>query len=149
MKIIRKVPGQAPEVLSGKMLAVGMKILKAMPESETLNFGGLMLYHGGRNAKSERDLLHPDCIINGRTYWGTVYIAAVGHGGKPTGIKNIDAALEHLFFTARYSLVDREHNTWQCRHCGFLQQLEAGGPYENGWNVCPSCRLSILPPPEE
>lgn len=38
-----------------------------------------------------------------------------------------------------YRLIDEEHNTWQCKVCGYIVSLEADGPYENGWNRCPAC----------
>ena len=38
-----------------------------------------------------------------------------------------------------YSCVDQEHNTWNCRGCGYIETFEADGPVENGWNFCPGC----------
>ena len=38
-----------------------------------------------------------------------------------------------------YQLVDKKHNVWKCRQCGHLARLEADGPFENGWKVCPAC----------
>ena len=35
-----------------------------------------------------------------------------------------------------YSCVDQEHNTWNCRGCGYIETFEADGPVENGWNFC-------------
>lgn len=42
-----------------------------------------------------------------------------------------------------YSCVDREHNTWNCRGCGYIETFEADGPVENGWNFCPGCGHEI------
>lgn len=39
-----------------------------------------------------------------------------------------------------YSCVDQEHNTWNCRGCGYIETFEADGPVENGWNFCPRLR---------
>ena len=38
-----------------------------------------------------------------------------------------------------FRLVDKEHNVWQCKCCGYLARFEADGPFENGWKNCPSC----------
>ena len=42
-----------------------------------------------------------------------------------------------------YSCVDREHNAWNCRGCGYIETFEADGPVENGWNFCPGCGHEI------
>ena len=42
-----------------------------------------------------------------------------------------------------YSCVDQEHNTWNCRGCGYIETFEADGPMENGWNFCPGCGHEI------
>lgn len=42
-----------------------------------------------------------------------------------------------------YSCVDQEHNTWNCRGCGYIETFEADGPVENGWNFCPGCGHEI------
>jgi hypothetical protein len=39
--------------------------------------------------------------------------------------------------------VDQEHNTWNCRGCGYIETFEADGPVENGWNFCPGCGHEI------
>ena len=46
----------------------------------------------------------------------------------------------------RYKNIDKKHNVWQCRHCDYIQRFEADGPYENGWNVCPSCGGLLMAP---
>ena len=40
-----------------------------------------------------------------------------------------------------YSCVDQEHNTWNCRGCGYIETFEADGPVENGWNFCPAAAM--------
>lgn len=42
-----------------------------------------------------------------------------------------------------YSCVDQEHNTWNCRGCGYIETFEADGPVENSWNFCPGCGHEI------
>lgn len=44
---------------------------------------------------------------------------------------------------AIYSCVDREHDAWQCGRCGYIENFEADGPVENGWNFCPGCGKEI------
>lgn len=31
-----------------------------------------------------------------------------------------------------YECVDREHDAWRCRACGYIENFEADGPTENG-----------------
>lgn len=44
---------------------------------------------------------------------------------------------------AIYSCVDREHDAWRCGQCGYIENFEADGPVENGWNLCPGCGKEI------
>lgn len=44
---------------------------------------------------------------------------------------------------AAFVLVDEEHNVWKCGKCGHLEQFEADGPAENGWDFCPHCARRI------
>ncbi len=60
--------------------------------------------------------------------------------------ETVDDILWDRFKTARYTRADRPHNVWKCRHCGHLEQMEADGPYENGWDYCPGCGGWILRP---
>lgn len=60
-----------------------------------------------------------------------------------------DEALRVCFSAVQYKLIDREHNVWRCPHCGHIERFEADGPYENGWKVCPSCCMMVLPTEEE
>lgn len=39
-----------------------------------------------------------------------------------------------------YECVDREHDAWRCRACGYIENFEADGPTENGWHFCPRLR---------
>ena len=48
----------------------------------------------------------------------------------------------------KYYCIDEVQNVWMCEACGHMAQFEADGPYENGWDVCPSCG-GELPDPEE
>ena len=43
-----------------------------------------------------------------------------------------------------YECVDREHDAWRCRACGYIENFEADGPTENGWHFCPGCGREII-----
>lgn len=43
----------------------------------------------------------------------------------------------------RYECIDPEHNVWICMKCGFVQQFEADGAFENGFDFCPHCGEEI------
>lgn len=49
----------------------------------------------------------------------------------------------------KYRCIDEENNTWQCTNCGYIVSLEADGPYENGWDRCPSCGEEIDHPEDD
>lgn len=46
--------------------------------------------------------------------------------------------------TTVYECVDREHDAWRCRACGYIENFEADGPTENGWHFCPGCGREII-----
>lgn len=50
----------------------------------------------------------------------------------------IESLMDEGDFT-EWTLVDSEHNVWQCNHCGRLHRFEADGPDENGFACCPYC----------
>ena len=50
----------------------------------------------------------------------------------------IESMMDEGDFT-EWTLVDSEHNVWQCNHCGRLHRFEADGPDENGFACCPYC----------
>ena len=43
-----------------------------------------------------------------------------------------------------YECVDREHDAWRCRACGYIENLEAVGPTDIGWHFCPGCGRDIF-----
>lgn len=45
---------------------------------------------------------------------------------------------------AVYRCIDAEHETWECRTCGYMETFEADGPAENGWRFCPGCGGEIV-----
>ena len=47
--------------------------------------------------------------------------------------------------SAVYECVDREHDAWRCRACGYIENFEADGPTENGWHFCPGCGRKAEP----
>ena len=42
-----------------------------------------------------------------------------------------------------YRCIDDEHNTYECMNCGYIVSFEADGPFENGFDRCPSCGEKI------
>lgn len=43
----------------------------------------------------------------------------------------------------KMELVDVDHWVFRCTACGHIEQFEADGPFENGWNFCPGCGREI------
>ena len=39
----------------------------------------------------------------------------------------------------KYKIIDEEHNIYQCEACGYIVELEADGPFENGLDYCAHC----------
>ena len=74
-------------------------------------------------------------------------ILIVGVDGEEfCDVPKLDWILWNFFRMVRYGRADRAHNVWNCRRCGHLQQFEADGPFENGWNLCPVCGGVVLRP---
>lgn len=81
----------------------------------------------------------------GVDFCGTILIVGVD-GEEFCDVPHLDAVLWIFFRMVRYGRADRAHNVWNCRRCGHLQQFEADGPFENGWNLCPVCGGVVLRP---
>lgn len=144
MKIIRKKPGMQPEFL------VVENTLESLQEQvggyiEAVTFCDdccVICNEEGRLLS-----LAPNCTLFGIDFVGTVLI--VGCDGEEfTDVPRPELLLELLFGLVRYRRLDRRRFVWECCGCGHIEQFEADGPYENGWNVCPSCGRQILLPEE-
>lgn len=144
MKVIRKEPGQDPEIIDigddpyAVCDALGGAPLEVMATEDLA-----ILTDRSATFKGERE---NECAgLMGDELHDTIVVAGV-KGIEYCDVPRLDDTLWKAFRAVRYGRADRRHNVWKCRHCGFVQQLEADGPYENGWNVCPACAGTILSP---
>lgn len=46
----------------------------------------------------------------------------------------------------KYKIIDEEHNIYQCEACGYIVELEADGPFENGLDYCAHCGREVVHP---
>ena len=49
---------------------------------------------------------------------------------------------------AKFELIDRAHNVYECNRCGTLHRFEADGVLENGFQYCPYCGNKLRLPAE-
>ncbi len=144
MKVIRKKPGALPEVID---IENDLKSLQAEVggyiETVTLAEDLVIICDEEGRLKGKE----PNIALRGVgiDFCGTILIVGV-NGEEFCDVPQLDFVLWSFFWMVRYARADRQHNTWRCRRCDFLQQLESDGPFENGWNVCPSCSGVILRP---
>lgn len=142
MKVIRKQPGQVPEVVEveNEMDAFRAEVGGIMKRIRIAQDLAIIYDKDGRIKRKERNniLLAGDCF-------GTVLIVGMNEGDF-CDVPKLDWVLWTLFRVVRYGRADRAHNVWNCRHCGHMQQFEADGPFENGWNLCPVCGGFVLRP---
>ena len=140
MKVIRKKPGEGPKVVDLKEEQIydqlGGKVAKFEVARDLV-----IIYDSAWRANGK----HMNAVLCGERLGGTVFLAGKSEDGL-TDVHNVDGALYGFFLTVRYGRVDRHNNVWQCRKCHYLQQFEADGPFENGWNVCPSCGGMLMRP---
>lgn len=144
MKVIRKHPGEVPEVidLENNVGAIRGELdgyIEAVTIAEDLAI--LCDEEGRLKGKA------PNTTLDGLgiDFVGTILIVGVD-GEEFCDVPELDWVLWTFFRMVRYGRADRAHNMWNCRHCGHLEQFEADGPYENGWNLCPTCGGTILRP---
>lgn len=138
MKAIKKEPGRAPiivditdvraelgagseDVITVHQLATDIAIA-VLKEATVENFHAL-----------------------GVDFCGPVLVIGLD-GDQLVDVPKMDMLLWTLFRVVRYGRADRKNNVWNCRHCGHLEQFEADGPFENGWNICPVCGGWIFKP---
>lgn len=144
MKAIRKHPGQLPEVIDVENDGDAIRAeLGGYIEvfSVTQDLAILCDEEGRLKGKAPNIGL----IGLGLNFCGTILIVGTDDNGF-CDVPKLDGVLWAFFRMVRYGRADRAHNVFNCRHCGHLQQFEADGPYENGWNLCPVCGGAILRP---
>ena len=141
MKVIRKNPGEPPKIVDIKSIDQIYAELGNDAKRVDIATDAAILYdscwkeHGKpRNVST--------C---GLDIGGAAFIIGWSEDGL-ADFPNIDGGLYAFFYTVRYMPIDKANNVWQCRHCEYIQQFEADGPYENGWNVCPSCGGLLMKP---
>ena len=144
MKVIRKHPGQMPELIDveNDVDAICAE-LDGHIEAFTIAQDLAILCDEESRIKGKA----PNIALKGLgvDFCGTILIVGVD-GEEFCDVPNLDAILWSFFRMVRYGRADRAHNVWNCRRCGNLQQFEADGPYENGWNLCPVCGGVVLRP---
>lgn len=144
MKVIRKHPGQMPEVIDveNDVDAICAELDGHM-EAFTIAQDLVILCDEEGRLKGKA----PNIALKGLgvDFCGTILIVGVD-GEEFCDVPNLDAILWAFFRMVRYGRADRAHNVWNCRCCGHLQQFEADGPFENGWNLCPVCGGVVLRP---
>lgn len=95
------------------------------------HYGVVKFMHG---VKDEERQLCLNCAIRVRN-WISEQCEREKNGGGVMGFSEKSAV---------YECVDREHDAWRCRACGYIENFEADGPTENGWNFCPGCGREII-----
>lgn len=144
MKVIRKHPGEMPEVIDmeNDLNAICAELgghMEAVTIAEDLAI--LCDEEGRLKGKA------PNIALKGLgvDFCGTILVVGVD-GETFCDVPELDWILWTFFRVVRYGRADRAHNVWNCRRCGHLQQFEADGPFENGWNLCPVCGGIVLRP---
>lgn len=144
MKVIRKHPGQMPEVIDieNDLDAIRAELGGDM-EAVTICTDLAILCDEEGRLKGKK----PNIALRalGIDFVGTILIVGVD-GEEFCDVPHLDFLLWDFFRMVRYGRADRAHNVFKCRRCGHLEQFEADGPYENGWNSCPACGGIILRP---
>ena len=144
MKVIRKHPGEPPEVIDveNDVDAICAELDGHM-EAFTIAQDLVILCDEEGRLKGKA----PNIALKGLDvdFCGTILIVGVD-GEEFCDVPKLDAILWAFFRMVRYGRADRAHNVWNCRRCGHLQQFEADGPFENGWNLCPVCGGIVLRP---
>ena len=144
MKVIRKQPGKMPEVIDVENDADAIRAeLDGFIEAVTIAEDLAILCDEEARIKGKETNIAMKGL--GVDFCGTILIVGVD-GEEFCDVPKLDAVLWGFFRVVRYGRADRAHNVWKCRRCGHLQQFEADGPFENGWNLCPVCGGVILRP---
>ncbi|MBQ7346060.1 MAG: DUF3846 domain-containing protein [Oscillospiraceae bacterium] len=144
MKVIRKAPGVMPEVIDMENeLAALQAEVGGNIDAFTLSKDLAVVFDDEWRLKDKQ----PTAVVSGMgvDFGGTILIVGVD-GEQFCDTPRLDEILWNFFGVVRYGRADRKHNVFCCRRCGHLERFEADGPYENGWNWCPTCRGLILRP---
>ena len=141
MKAIRKCPGQGPEIVDIPSEEAVVEELGLEPRYIRLAEDLVIAWDGKWKEKGEKQNENILGILTG----GVAYVLGY-ENGQLKDIPKLDFVLHGLFGAVRYGRADRANNVWNCRHCGHMEQFEADGPFENGWNLCPVCGGFILRP---
>ena len=141
MKVIRKYPGECPRVVDIRSVEQIHVELGGNVKRVDIATNAAILYDAAwrENAKPR------NTVLCGLDVGGALFIVGCNENGI-TDLPNVEGALYALFRNVQYKQIDKVHNVWQCRYCDYIQQFEADGPYENGWNVCPSCGGLLMKP---
>lgn len=142
MKIIRKKPKQPPELIDVENTLEALQA-EVGGNIETLTVAEDLVLIVDEEGKCNGKPIEESFALRGMILHGTVLM--VGTDGEEfADVPQPDFLLWDLWRTVRYRRIDRVHNVWQCRRCQHIEQFEADGPYENGWNVCPGCGGKLL-----
>ena len=144
IKVIRKAPGKLPEMLDveNSLEALQKEVggyIEAVTIAEDMT---ILCDEEGRLKGKQLNWAIPKM---GLDFVGTILFVGV-KGDEFCDVSEPDFILWNFFRMVRYGRADRKHNVWNCRHCGHLQEFEADGPFENGWNICPVCTGMLLKP---
>lgn len=141
MKVIRKNPGEGPKIVDLQSMEQIYAELGNDVKRADIALDAAILYDA---SWKEHGKLR-NVSIRGLDIGGAAFIIGWSEDGL-ADFPNIDGGLYAFFYTVRYMPIDKANNVWQCKHCDYIQQFEADGPYENGWNVCPSCGGLLMKP---
>lgn len=144
MKAIRKRPGELPEMLDMENSLDALQ-KEVGGQIETFTFCEGMAVICDKEGRIKEKRLNWAIPKMGIDFVGTILIVGVD-GEEFCDVPEPDFILWDFFQMVRYGRADRKHNVWNCRHCGHLQEFEADGPFENGWNICPVCAGMLLKP---
>lgn len=141
MKAIKKEPGKAPVIIDIEEPWQALGLTADDPLAVQQLATDVMIIHLP-DAKEE------NFLALGMDFRGTVLVIGID-GDQLVDVPKMDMLLWALFRVVRYGRADRKNNVWNCRHCGHLEQFEADGPFENGWNICPVCGGWIQKPTDQ
>ena len=144
MKAIRKRPGELPEMLDVENSLDALQ-KEVGGQIEVFTFCEDMAVICDKEGRIKGKWLNWAIPKMGIDFVGTILIVGVD-GEEFCDVPEPDFILWDFFRMVRYGRADRKHNVWNCRHCGHLQEFEADGPFENGWNICPVCAGMLLKP---
>lgn len=145
MKVIRKHPGKGPEVIKIGNTEEDLKQQVGGEIGCVRIASDLAIICDKDGSVKGKEL---GFVVAGADFAGTILAVGVKND-EFTDIADVDLVLRRFFRTVRYTRADRKHNLWRCRLCDHMEQFEVDGPFENGWNVCPSCGFMLLRPKGE